>query len=447
MATGQLHLLLLYKSGALKRNSLIHFYTACCETNKSRWVLDESPQCRDVVTWNVILASYARDERIDVMEDLFEEMPKRDVICSFSVCSIVARARTICSLQYELSEVPYDSIGAGLIDMYAKCGCIEMSKKVFSEMPRRDVWEWNGMISSLAMHGFGKEAVSLFKRFIREGLSPTNVTFVGILNACSRAGLVNDGRHYFKLMREIYGIEPEMEHYGCMVDLLDHAGFVSEGLELIEKMLIKPDPVVWATLLATCKIHGLVELGETIGEKLIQLDPTHDGNYILLANIYSKSKKWGDVIRVRRLMVDRGATKVAGWSLIEAEGKTHKFIAGDRDHERSSEIYEKIKEIESRLLLAGYAPDILPVLHDIPDEEKENVIREHSERLAIDFGFLVMDVGSCIRVVKNLRVCEDCHEKDTFRMDDSTFVWLRDRIHLFSSSKESKLRIVLDPSI
>ncbi|KAF6162847.1 hypothetical protein GIB67_029116 [Kingdonia uniflora] len=148
--------------------------------------------------------------------------------------------------------------------------------------------------------------------FIREGLSPTNVTFAGILNACSKAGLANDWRYYFKLIREIYGIEPEMEHYGRMVDLLGREGFVSEGLGLIEKMLIKPDPVVWATLLAACKIHGLVELGKTIGEKVIQLDPTFDGNYVLLANIYAKSKKWGDVIRVRRLMVDWGATKVTG---------------------------------------------------------------------------------------------------------------------------------------
>ncbi|KAF6161237.1 hypothetical protein GIB67_009124 [Kingdonia uniflora] len=121
------------------------------------------------------------------------------------------------------------SIGICLIDMYAKCGCIEISKKVFSEMPCRDVWEWNVMISGWAMHDFGKEAISLFKRFIREGLSPTNVTFVGILNACSRAGLVNDGRYYFKLIREIYGIEPEMEHYGCMVDLLVRAGFLQNA--------------------------------------------------------------------------------------------------------------------------------------------------------------------------------------------------------------------------
>ncbi|KAF6163554.1 hypothetical protein GIB67_002559 [Kingdonia uniflora] len=226
------------------RNSLIDFYTACCETDKSRRVFDESPQCRDVVTWNAILASYARDERIDVMEDLFEEMPERDVIWWSTMIetglkcfremrekglkfneAILVTALSACAqlglleqgqfVHSSMNSVKFPmsvSIGAGLIDMYAKCGCIEMSKKVFSEMPRRDVWAWNVMISGLAMHSFGKEAVSLFKRFISKGLSPTNVTIVGILNACSRAGFVNDGRHYFKLMREIYGIEPEMEH-------------------------------------------------------------------------------------------------------------------------------------------------------------------------------------------------------------------------------------------
>ncbi|KAF6140057.1 hypothetical protein GIB67_001798 [Kingdonia uniflora] len=260
------------------RNSLIDFYTACCETDKSRRVFDESPQCRDVVTWNVILASYAKDERIDVMEYLFEEMPERDVIwwsTMIETClkcfremrekglkfneAILVTALSACAqlgllkqgqfVHSSMNSVKFPmsvSIGAGLIDMYAKCGCIEMSKKVFSEMPRRDVWAWNAMISGLAMHNFGKEAVSLFK--------------------------------------------------------------------------------VWATLLAACKIHGLVELGETIGEKLIQLDPTHDGNYVLLANIYAKSNKWGDVLRVRKLMVDRAATKVAAWSLIEATSRRTPFV-------------------------------------------------------------------------------------------------------------------------
>ncbi|KAF6133941.1 hypothetical protein GIB67_040705 [Kingdonia uniflora] len=152
------------------RNSLIDFYIACCETDKSRRVFNESPQCRDIVTWNVILASYARDERIDVMEDLFEEMPEKDVIWWSTMietaCAQLGLLKQGQFVHSSMNSVKFPmsvSIGVGVIDMHAKCGCIEMSKKVFSEMPRRDVWAWNAMISGLAMHNFGKEAVSLLK--------------------------------------------------------------------------------------------------------------------------------------------------------------------------------------------------------------------------------------------------------------------------------------------
>ncbi|KAM7482046.1 hypothetical protein LguiB_006629 [Lonicera macranthoides] len=175
-----------------------------------------------------------------------------------------------------------------------------------------------------------------------------------------------------------------MEHYGCMVDLLGQAGVVVEAVELIEGMSVPPDPVLCITLLGACKVHGLVELDEEIAHKLIQLDPNHDGNYV-----YAKSKKWEDVVRIRRLIFDRKANKVTGWSLIEAEGKLHWFVA-----------------VRSR----GYLPNISLLLRDIDEEEKESAIKEHSERLAIAFGLLVTGPRDCIRIVKNLRVCGDCLE-------------------------------------
>ncbi|KAK9146735.1 hypothetical protein Sjap_006638 [Stephania japonica] len=193
------------------------------------------------------------------------------------------------------------------------------------------------MICGLAAHGLAKEALSHFSNFIR-GFLPRNVTFVGVLNACSQAGLVDDGRHYFKLMTQLYLLEPEMEDYGCMVDLLARAGLVHEALDFVENMANKPDPMLWATLLGACKIHGLVELRETIEKKLIKLDPTHDGNYVLLSSIHPQSRKWDDVLR----LVD-----------------------------------------------VGYSLDVSPMLHDIGEDEKENAIWEHSERLTIAFGLLV----------------------------------------------------------
>lgn len=423
-------------------------------------MFDENGECRDVVSWNAMIACYARDEQIYVAKKLFDEMPKRDVV-SWStmimgyvqggllekglecfkgmrglglvpnegiVVTVLSASAQLGLLEH--GELVHDTIrglgfkmtvtlGTALVDMYAKCGSIDRSREVFNGMPRRDVWSWNVMICGLATHGLAKEAIGLFERFRSEGFSPVNVTFVGVLNACSRAGLVAEGRHYFKMMRETYKIEPEMEHFGCMVDLLGRAGYVAEALELIQNVEVQADPVLWGTLLGACKIHGYIELGESIGKKLLEVDPTHDGHYVLLANIYAKARKWEDVVKVRRLMVDRCANKVAGWSLIEAQGKVHRFIAGDREHQNFLEIYKMLKEIERRLAEVGYSPDISPVLHDIGEEEKEIAIRVHSERLAIAFGLLVTQDGDCIRIVKNLRVCGDCHK--AFKMISKVF--------------------------
>lgn len=441
-----------YAEDVYIRNALIHFYCACCRIECSKRVFDESPCCRDVVTWNTMLVGFVRDEQIAIANKVFEEMPERDVV-SWSIMisgyvqsgqleeglecfkrlrenglipneailvtvlsasaqlGLLGHGRLVHFLIDSLNFPMTDSLGTALVDMYAKCGCIEQSRLLFDNMSQRDIRSWNVMICGLATHGLGEEALALFEKLTSQGgLHPVNVTFIGVLNACSRAGLVSEGRHYFKLMKEKYGIEPEMEHYGCMVDLLGRAGFVVEAIELIEKMLVPPDPVLWATLLGSCKVHGLVELGEKIGNKLIESDPTHDGHYVQLAGIYAKARKWEDVVRVRGLMAERSTNKVAGSSLIEAQGRVHQFVAGDREHELSSEIYKMIEKIGSRLAEAGYSPNISSVLHDIGEEEKENVIKEHSERLAIAFGLLVTSSGDCIRIVKNLRVCEDCHE-------------------------------------
>ncbi|XP_020252466.1 pentatricopeptide repeat-containing protein At3g62890-like [Asparagus officinalis] len=433
------------------RNGLIGFYCACSDLGSSRRVFDGYPFVRDVVSWNVMIVGYARAGEICVAEKVFDDMPERDVVSwSSMIVGYVSNGMlekslklfrqmidkrlavneaalvTVLSASAQLGLLDYGSfvhesikklkfpltinIGAALVDMYAKCGCVELSRQVFDDLPKKDVFAWNAMLCGLATHGLGKEALDLFERFTEEGFHPTNVTFVGVLNACSRAGLVNEGRQHFNSMIRDYGIEPEMEHYGCIVDLLGRAGLVNEAVKLIENMSIKPDPVLWGTLLGACKMHGLVELGVSIGSKLLELEPAHDGHYVLLAGIYAKAKKWDDVLKIRKLMANRGTNKSAGWSLIEAHGNVHKFVAGDKDHERSLEIYKKLEMIGLRLENAGYLPGISSVLHDIGDEDKIHVIKEHSERLAIAFGLMVIQVGYPIRIVKNLRVCVDCHE-------------------------------------
>ncbi|KAJ6924439.1 pentatricopeptide repeat-containing protein ELI1 [Populus alba x Populus x berolinensis] len=382
-------------------------------------LFDEMPG-RDVISWNTMLMAYVHNGNLGEALECFKRMRESGLVpdeatlvtmlSASAQLSLLEHGRSIHSIIDSLNLPMTISIGTALLDMYAKCGCIEQSRLLFENMPRREVSTWNVMICGLASHGLGKDALTLFERFLNEGLHPMNVTFVGVLNACSRAGLVKEGRHYFQMMTDSYGIEPEMEHYGCMVDLLGRAGLVFEAIKVIENMAISPDPVLWAMVLCACRIHGLPELGEKIGNRLIELDPTYDGHYVQLASIYANSRKWEDVVRVRRLMAERNTSKVAGWSLIEAQGKVHRFVAGHGEHEQSLEIQKMLEIIETRLAAAGYVPNVSPVLHDIGEEEKENAIKVHSERLAIAFGLLVTGPGSCIRIVKNLRVCWDCHE-------------------------------------
>ncbi|CAL9155507.1 unnamed protein product [Musa hybrid cultivar] len=433
------------------RNAFISFYSSCGELNHARRVFDEFPGLRDLVSWNAMLAGFARAGRTDVAQELFDRMPERDPISWSTMImgyvqsgalekglelfrELVGKGLTVneatlvtvlsASAQLGLLEVgqfihstigsmdfPFTlALGTALVDMYAKCGCIELSRHTFDEMKQRNVFAWNAMICGLATHGLGKETLELFQRFLGEGLRPTGVTFVGVLNACSRAGLVAEGRRCFKLMIEEYGIEPEMEHYGCIVDLLGRAGLVHEAYELIQGMSMAPDPVLWGILLGACKVHGLVDLGVSIGNKLIELEPEHDGHYVLLAGVYAKANRWEDVAKVRRLMAHRGTNKVAGWSLMEVHGTVHKFVAGDKEHKDCVEIHKTLEMVIMRLTEAGYSPDVSAVLHDIGDEEKVHVMKEHSERLAIAFGLMVVERGRPIRIVKNLRVCGDCHE-------------------------------------
>lgn len=372
-------------------------YFECSCGDSSKRVFEEDTLLRDVVTWNSMIAGLFRNREISDAEKVFDEMPERDVISWSTMimgyvqngnlgqgleCFRVMKERgvrpneaalvtalsasamlgllgcgrfihsTIESLRLPIT-VP---VGTALVDMYAKCGCIERSRTLFDGMVRKDVWTWNVMICGLASHDHVKEALEMFHRFIGEGFRPVNVTFIGVLNACSRAGLVSEGRHYFRLMVDGYGIQPEMEHYGCMVDLLGRAGLIDEAVQLIETMAVTPDPVLWATLLDACKVHGFVEMGERIGNKLIQLDPMHDGHYVQLAGIYAKARKWEDVVIVRRLMVERVSNKVAGWSLIDVEGRVHRFVAGDREHEHSSEIHKLLETIGLTITEACYSP-------------------------------------------------------------------------------------------
>eukprot|EP01018_Ginkgo_biloba_P009907 Gb_21316 [translate_table: standard] len=321
-------------------------------------------------------------------------------------------------------------VGSALIDMYTKCGNIENARKLFDTMHEKNVVLWNSMIIGYGMHGFGKEALQLFERMQPSGTKPDHVTFVGVLSACCHAGLVDDGWQYFNSMSRDYHIAPGGEHYCCMVDLLGRAGSLDEAHEFINKMPIKPDAAVWGSLLGSCRIHNNIELGERVAECLFELDSTNSAHYVLMSNIYAAAGRWDDMEKVRKLMKGRRLKKTPGRSWIEVNKKVYAFLVGDRSHPQTPEIYAKLERLSGQMKEEGYVPATNFVLHDVEEEQKEHFLGHHSEKLAIAFGIINTSPGTPIRVVKNLRVCGDCHSAIKFvsKIDEREIVEVDDHI-------------------
>lgn len=300
-------------------------------------------------------------------------------------------------------------LGNALIDMYCKCGSLSDAIDVFHKLQSKNIYCWNSIIIGLAMHGYGNEAIDYFNSMKKESINPDGVTFIGLLCACSHSGLISEGKTYFSQMRTDYGIEPGIEHFGCMVDLLGRSGLLLEALEVITTMPLKPNAVVWGSLLRSCQIHKDTEIGEHVTQRLLELDPYDGGNYVFLSNLYASLNRWKDVDMCRKLMIENGVQKVPGWSSIEVDNFVYEFVAGDSSHPEFEKINRFLVEIGKKLKEGGYEADTGSVLHDIDDEEKEESVGYHSERIAVAFGLMRIPHGKVIRVVKNLRTCGDCH--------------------------------------
>ncbi|XP_077242239.1 tetratricopeptide repeat (TPR)-like superfamily protein [Tasmannia lanceolata] len=407
-----------FESLSFVQNSLIHLYAACGLTDNA-YKMFESMTPRDLVTWNSVINGFAINGRPNEALTLFRQMGLEGVEPDgFTMVSLLSSCAELGALAlgrrvhvYLMKVGLSGNLHAGnaLIDLYAKCGSIREAHRVFDEMGVRSVVSWTSLIVGLAVNGFGKEALQLFGVLERERLMPSEITFIGVLYACSHCGMVDEGFRYFKRMREEYGIVPKIEHYGCMVDLLGRAGLVEEAHDFITKITLEPNAVIWRTLLGACAINGHVALGEVARAHLARLDPKHCGDYVLLSNLYASEGRWLDVHRVRKTMLREGVKKAPGHSLLEVGNCVHEFVMGDRSHPQSEEIIDMLEEITRLLKLEGYVPRTSNVLADIEEEEKENALSYHSEKLAIAFALISTAPGTPIRIIKNLRVCADCH--------------------------------------
>ncbi|MCD7448255.1 hypothetical protein HAX54_040016 [Datura stramonium] len=382
-------------------------------------VFDSIPE-KSSVCWNAMISAYVQNNRFHEAFALFERMGSEDVVVDkFLAASMLSACARLGALKQgewivehvNKSGIDLDSkLAATIIDMYCKCGCLDKALQFFKGLPRKGISSWNCMIGGLAMHGKGEAAIELMKEMESERVAPDYITFVNLLSACAHSGLIEEGKHYFHYMKEAYGIEPGMEHYGCLVDLLGRAGLLEEARRVINEMPMSPDVGVLGALLGACRIHKNIELGEMIGKQVIELEPQNSGRYVLLANLYAYAGRWEDVAHIRKLMNDRGVKKGPGFSMVELEGVVSEFIAGGRTHPLAKEIYAKVNEMLDRIKSAGYVPDSDGMQQDIGEEETENPLYYHSEKLAIAFGLLKSKPGEILRITKNLRVCKDCHQ-------------------------------------
>lgn len=298
---------------------------------------------------------------------------------------------------------------SALVHMYSKCGNIEIADRVFKRIPQPDLVSWTSLINGYAQNGQPHKALQLFDLLLKSGNQPDHVTFVGVLSACTHAGLVDRGLEYFHSIKEKHGLTYTADHYACVIDLLGRSGRFREAEDIIDNMPVKPDKYLWASLLGGCRIHGNVELAIRAAEALFQLEPENPVTYVTLANIYATAGKWHEVARIRKVMDSRGVIKKPGLSWTEIKRKVHTFLVGDTSHPNSREIYDKLAELLKKMKEEGYVPETDYVLHDVEEEQKEQNLSYHSEKLAVAFGIISTPPGTSIKVFKNLRTCVDCH--------------------------------------
>ncbi|CAN5967244.1 unnamed protein product [Sphagnum jensenii] len=403
--------------------ALISMYAKCGASDEAFNVYSQMQQ-EDVEVGNALIGMYSKCGATKEAFDLYCKMQRDGVGLNRITYISILKA---CASQAHLEEgkqvhcsiikagVEIDAwIGTALIDMYAKCGRLEDARQVFNSMPDRDIVSWNAMIVGLALHGFGKDSLEVFGQMRHEGIQPDAVTFVGVLSACSHSGLVEEGHAYFSSMYEDHGITPMGAHYCCMVDLLGRAGQLHEAENFIKTMPIKAHNAVWGALLGACNVHGNVDIAERAAEHCLELEPKDAAVYVLLSHVYAGAGMWDSVAKVNLTMAARGVTKEAGVCRIEVNNKLHSFVAEDRTHPQSEEIYAELQKLTRQMKEAGYVPDTRFVMHDVDEQTKEQAVGHHGEKLAIAYGLISTAPGTTIHLFKNLRICGDCHTATKF---------------------------------
>ncbi|XP_030974730.1 putative pentatricopeptide repeat-containing protein At3g47840 [Quercus lobata] len=355
-------------------NSIITMYSKCGQLMSASMVFHGMTR-RDIVSWSTIIAAYSQggygEEAFEYLSWMRREGPKPNEFAFasvLSVCGSLAILEQGKQLHAHVLSIGLEHtamIQSALINLYSKCGSIKDASKIFDVAENEDIVSWTAMINGYAEHGCSQKAIDLFVKIHTGGLKPDSVTFIGVLTACSHAGLVDLGFHYFTLMINEYRINPSKEHYGCMIDLLCRAGRLNDAERMIKSMPFQRDDVVWSTLLRACRIHGDVDRGIRAAEEILKLDPNCAGTHITLANIYASKGRLSESANVRKIMKSKGVIKEPGWSWIKVKNLLSAFVAGDRSHPQGEDIYCMLDLLASRTEIA--IQEVGSLLNDVED--------------------------------------------------------------------------------
>ncbi|PWA32856.1 tetratricopeptide repeat (TPR)-like superfamily protein [Artemisia annua] len=427
-------------------SSLVDMYIKCGDMGDAHQIFQAIPSPDDVA-WTSMISGCVENGDEDRALVIYHKMRQSGVLpdeytfatlikaCSCSTA--LEQGRQIHANAIKSNCVLDTYVNTSLIDFYAKCGNIEESFRLFKRTRVENIVLWNAMLVGLAQYGHGKEALDLFRDLeSNSNMLPDRVTFIGVLSACSHSGLISEAYKYFDSMTNDYGIKPEIEHYSCLVDALGRGGRVKEAEKLITTMPFEASASMYRALLGACRLQGDMETGKRVATKLLELEPFDSSAYVLLSNIYAASNQWNKVADARTKMMSKNVKKDPGCSWINVKMKAHAFVVDDRSHPENEKIYEKVEDLIKLIKEDGYTPDTDYVLLDVEEEEKERSLYYHSEKLAIAFGLMSTPSSTTIRVLKNLRVCGDCHNaiKHISKVYEREIV-LRDanRFHRFSN--------------
>lgn len=366
LLTSSVHSLILksgYDNEEPLNNLLVTMYANCGDLMSARTIFNMAHE-KSIFLWTSMIGGYAHlgypTEALKLFYQLLWSATRPSGATVAIILSACADFGSL-SLGKEIEEyilmngLESDTqVQTSLIHMFCRCGSIDKAREVFERVSNKDLAVWSSMIAGYATHGMGQDALSLFHEMQSLGVIPDSIVYTNVLMACSHSGLVEDGLKHFHSMQKDFGIKPTSEHYASLVDLLGRAGQLNMALRIIQEMPIQLQAPAWGSLLSACKTYCNIELGEFVAKRLVDLNPESASNCVLMANLYTSVGKWKEAAMTRRLIKEQQLVKERGWSQVEINGSFHVFVAGDRSHPYSVDIYKKLEELNVKLLEAGY---------------------------------------------------------------------------------------------